>query len=106
MKSKALMDEKVTLSEIFDFFDEGTPEYDELCRILDLNDGENLGGEVQERYFNDCLRRLKSDRISKVIDEVKRQFAAADDVEEKRKAAALLQQLIEQKEKLKSGDIR
>lgn len=106
VKSKALMDEKVTLSEIFDFFDEGTPEYDELCRILDLNDGENLGGEVQERYFNDCLRRLKSDRISKVIDEVKRQFAAADGVEEKRKAAALLQQLIEQKEKLKSGDIR
>ena len=71
-----------------------------------MNDGENLGGEVQERYFNDCLRRLKSDRISKVIDEVKRQFAAADGVEEKRKAAALLQQLIEQKEKLKSGDIR
>ena len=106
VKSKMLFGEKITLSEIFDFFEEGTPEYEELCRVLDLNDGENLNGDVQRRYFGDCLRRLRSDRITKAIDEVKRQYAAADDVEEKRRAAEVLQQLIEQKEKLKSGDIR
>lgn len=106
VKSKMLFGEKITLSEIFDFFEEGTPEYEELCRVLDLNDGENLNGDVQRRYFDDCLRRLRSDRITKAIDEVKRQYAAADDVEEKRRAAEVLQQLIEQKEKLKSGDIR
>ena len=78
----------------------------ELCRILDLNDGENLEGEVPERYFSDCLKKLKEDSISKAIEEVKKQFAAADGVEEKRQAAALLQQLVKQKEKLKSGDIR
>ena len=106
VKSKMLFGEKITLSEIFDFFEEGTPEYEELCRVLDLNDGENLNGDVQRRYFDDCLRRLRSDRITKAIDEVKRQYAAADDVEEKRRAAEVLQQLIEQKEKIKSGDIR
>ena len=106
VKSKMLFGEKITLSEIFDFFEEGTPEYEELCRVLDLNDGENLNGDVQRRYFDDCLRRLRSDRITKAIDEVKRQYAAADDVEEKRRAAEVLQQHIEQKEKLKSGDIR
>lgn len=106
VKSKMLFGEKITLSEIFDFFEEGTPEYEELCRVLDLNDGENLNGDVQRRYFDDCLRRLRSDRITKAIDEVKRQYAAAYDVEEKRRAAEVLQQLIEQKEKLKSGDIR
>ena len=106
VKSKALLGEKITLSEIFDFFDEGTAEYDELCRVLDLNDGENLGGDVQKRYFSDCLRQLQADRITKAIDEVKRQFAASDDVAEKRRAAEILQQLIKQKEKLKSGDIR
>ncbi len=106
VKSKALLGEKITLSEIFDFFDEGTAEYDELCRVLDLNDGENLGGDVQKKYFSDCLRQLQADRIIKAIDEVKRQFAASDDVAEKRRAAEILQQLIKQKEKLKSGDIR
>ncbi len=106
VKSKQLMGEKVTLSEIFDFFDEGTPEYEELCRILDLNDGNNLEGEVPQKYYFDCLKRLKEDSIAKAIEEVKKQFSATDDVEEKRQAAALLQQLVKQKEKLKSGDIR
>ena len=106
VKSKALLGEKVTLSELFDFFDEGTPEYEELCRILDLNDGENLEGEVPQKYFSDCVARLKSDSIAQAIEEVKKQFAAADGIEEKRQAAALLQQLIKQKEKIKSGDIR
>lgn len=106
VKSKALLGERITLSEIFDFFEEGTPEYEELCRVLDLNDGENLNGEVQQRYFSDCMRRLQADRITKAIDEVKRRYAATDDVAEKRRAAEVLQQLIEQKEKLKSGDIR
>ena len=106
VRSKRLLGEKITLSEIFDFFEEGTPEYEELCRIFDLNDGENLEGEVPERYFSDCLKKLKEDSISKAIEEVKKQFAAADGVEEKRQAAALLQQLVKQKEKLKSGDIR
>ncbi len=106
VKSKELLGEKVTLSELFDFFDEGTPEYEELCRILDLNDGENLNGDVPKRYFFDCLRKLKTDSINKAIEEVKRKFSSSDDVEEKRQAAAVLQQLIKQKEKLKSGDIR
>ena len=106
VKSKALLGEKITVSEIFDFFEEGTPEYGELCRVLDLNDGENLGGDVQKRYFDDCMRLLVSDRLSKAIDEVKRQYAAADGLEEKRRAAGVLQQLLKQQEKLKSGDIR
>ena len=106
VKSKELLGEKVTLSELFDFFDEGTPEYEELSRVLDLNDGENLCGDVQKRYFAGCMRRLQAERITEAIDEVKRQYSATDDVEQKRKAAEVLQQLIKQKEKLKSGDIR
>ena len=105
VKSKALLGEKITLSEIFDFFEEGTPEYEELCRVLDLNDGENLEGEVPQRYFSDCLRLLKTESIADAIEEVKKQFSATDHVEEKRQTAELLQKLIKQKEKLKNGDI-
>lgn len=106
VKSMALLGEKVTLSEIFDFFDEGTPEYEELCRVLDLNDGENLEGEVSRKCFFDCLRRLKAESIAQAIEEVKKKYAATDDSEGRRQAAELLQQLLKQKEKLKSGDVR
>lgn len=106
VKSKALMEEKITLSELFDFFEEGSPGYAELERVLDLNDGSNLDGEVQSKYFSDCLVRLKSDEISDAIEELKRQYASSADPEDKRQAAELLQQLIKQKQKLKSGDVQ
>ena len=106
VKSKAMLGEKITLSEIFDFFDKDTPEYDELCRVLDLDDGENLESEVSRKCFFDCLRRLKAESIAQAIEEVKRQFNAADDAESRSRATALLQQLFEQKKKIMSGDIR
>ncbi len=106
IKSKEMLGERITLSEIFDFFEEGTPEYEELTRILDLNDGESLDGEVQQKYFADCLRRLEGDAISRAIEEIKKKFASAADAEEKARAAAALQKLIKQKEKIKSGDIQ
>jgi hypothetical protein len=35
LKSKKLLEERVQPAELFEFFDENTPEYEELCRILD-----------------------------------------------------------------------
>ncbi|MDE7379678.1 MAG: DNA primase, partial [Clostridia bacterium] len=46
LRSKKLMDEPVHLSELFEFFDEKTPEYDELARILDYSEGSGLSDEV------------------------------------------------------------
>ena len=70
VKSKTLLGEKITLSEIFDFFDEGTPEYEELCRVLDLNDGENLKAKFAQVLFSTACateggQHSKGDRGSK-----------------------------------------
>ncbi|MCD8040801.1 MAG: DNA primase [Clostridia bacterium] len=105
LKSKRILGEKITLSELFEFFEEGTAEYEELCRILDLNDGENMDGEVNRKTFADCIKKLKSDELDGAIEELKRSFAAAQSLEDRSQTAAMLQKLIKQKEKLKSGDI-
>lgn len=104
LNSKKLLDEKVQTSELFEFFEEKTPEYDELCKILDLNDGNTLSNETSEKYFEDCVLKLRLKFIDGQIAALKTICESESDVAKRKENALRLQELIKQKEKLKSGD--
>lgn len=101
--TKKLMDEPVRLSELFEFFDEKTPEYEELTRILDYSEGGGFTGEVAEKYFADCLMRLKLDGIDGEIAEATKRLDAADDLHKRAEIAQRIVELTQQREKIKNG---
>jgi DNA primase len=101
--SKRLMEEKIHLSEVFEFFEENTPEYEELTRILDYSDGQSFEGVVAEKYFKDCVVKLKLNSIDKLINDLTAQLSAAKDIDERQQAASQISQLLKQKQKIKNG---
>lgn len=103
IRTKKLMDEPVRLSELFEFFDEKTPEYEELTRILDYSEGGGFTGEVAEKYFADCLMRLKLDGIDGEIAEETKRLDAADDLHKRAEIAQRIVELTKQREKIKNG---
>lgn len=103
IKSKKLMEERVQPAELFEFFDEKTEEYEELCKILDYSDGEALSGEVAEKYFLDCILKLKLKNLDGQIAALTAQIEAKNGTDERHALALNLQKLIKQKEELKSG---
>lgn len=103
IRTKKLMDEPVRLSELFEFFDEKTPEYEELTRILDYSEGGGFTGEVAEKYFADCLMRLKLDGIDGEIAEATKRLDAADDLHKRAEIAQRIVELTKQREKIKNG---
>lgn len=103
IRTKKLMDEPVRLSELFEFFDEKTPEYEELTRILDYSEGGGFTGEVAEKYFADCLMRLKLDGIDGEIAEETKRLDAADDLHKRAAIAQRIVELTKQREKIKNG---
>ena len=104
IKSKKLMAEPVRLSELFEFFDEKTPEYDELNRILDYAEGGGFTGEVAEKYFFDCLVKLKLAEIDYKIAEEKKKLASVKELKEQAGIAKRIGELAKQREKIKSGN--
>ncbi|MGN0813284.1 MAG: DNA primase [Candidatus Coproplasma sp.] len=102
IRSKRLMEEQIRLSELFDFFDADTPEYEELSRILDYADGSGLEGEVGEKYFNDCIIKLKINAIDEEIAALTKSLAGVEDLLERAKIAQKINELAKQKEKIKS----
>ncbi|MGN1060625.1 MAG: DNA primase [Candidatus Coproplasma sp.] len=103
IRSKRLMEEPVRLSELFDFFDEHTPEHEELCRILDYADGGGLEGDVGEKYFNDCLIKLKLNGIDEEISALTKSLSGISDLIERAKVAQKISDLAKLKEKIKTG---
>ena len=103
--SKQLLDERVQPAELFEFFDENTPEYDELCRILDYSDGKRLSGQVNEDYFFDCIKLLRLSDLDKKIEDLKLQAKNQKEVASAREILNKINELILQREKIKSGDI-
>lgn len=101
--SKRLLEEKIHLSEIFEFFEENTSEYEELTRILDFSDGASFSGEIAEKYFNDCLLKLKLDEIDNNISSLSSALTATEEVDVRKKIAGQIAQLLKQKEKIKNG---
>ena len=101
--SKRMLGERIHLSEIFEFFEENSPEYEELGRILDYSDGSGLEGEVAEKYYCDSILKLKLDFIDGEVGELSKKLGAVSDIDERNKLAQRITELIKQKEKLKHG---
>lgn len=101
--SKQMLGEKIHLSEIFEFFEENTPEYEELTRILDYSDGASFHGDVAEKYFNDCILKLKLDDIDNNIAKLGDRLAKSTDTQGRKLIAGDIAALLKQKEKIKNG---
>lgn len=104
IRSKNLMDEPVRISELFEFFDEKTAESEELNRILDNSEGGGFTGAVAEKYFNDCVTKLKIDDIDCRISEAKRRLGGEEDINGRAEIAQTISLLTRQKEKIKNGE--
>ena len=104
IKSKYLLEERIQPAELFEFFEEDGKENAELNFIFDLNDGNKLAGEVNEKYFNDCVRQLKINRINSQIDVLKAGAQKENEISKKLSIASEIQKLLKQKEKIKSGE--
>ncbi len=102
--SKKLMEERVRPSELFEFFDEKTEEYEELVKILDYSDGEKLNGEVAEKYFYDCIKTLKLYDTDLKINEINKTLQSETNQEKRQALASELQSLIILKKNIKSGE--
>ncbi|MCD7728590.1 MAG: DNA primase [Clostridia bacterium] len=105
IRSKRLFDEKISIPELFEFFEDGSAEREELNNVIDLDDGNNMDGEVNLKSFTDCLKKLKIDDINGKIEQFTR-LAKSENEEERKQAKLALQQLINQRQKLKSGDVQ
>ncbi len=96
-------DEKIHMSELFDFFEEDTPEYEELKRILDYSDGVEFSGAVAEKYFSDCVQKLALNGVDGEIAAVTAKLSSETDIEKRNAYARKLTELIQKKEKIKNG---
>lgn len=101
--SKRLMEEPTHLSELFEFFEEGSEEFVELSKILDYCDGTGLDGEVGEKYFNDCLIKLRLKSVDDEISALSKSVSGVDDIVGRAKIAQKISDLTKLKEKIKTG---
>ena len=104
IQSKRLMQERVQPAELFEFFEEDSEDYAELCRILDYSDGDRFKGEVAEKYFYDCVKKLKTDSIDSRIAGLKSKIDGESDAGKRKQMAQAIQQLTLTKRKINSGD--
>ncbi len=103
VKSKKLFGERIQPSEIFEFFEQNTPEYAELTRVLDYAD-DSLEGEVSEKYFRDCIKALKLNEIDGQLDIIKQKIQNENDLEKRKSLAIVLQKLLKYQSAIKSGE--
>ena len=103
IQSKQLMEERVHPAELFEFFEENSEEYEELCRILDYSDGDRFKGEVAEKYFYDCVKKLKLDAIDRQIASLKPLIDSETDTAKRKQMAQMMQNLIQSRRNLNSG---
>lgn len=73
--------EIVRASDLFEIFDENTPE---LSAILDLSIGDALGGPEAEKYFSDCVKTLERRRIEKELAELSAKCDAETQLDRKK----------------------
>ena len=106
IRSKSLMNEAVRVSEIFEFFDKGTAEYEELDRILDNSEGGGFTDAVAEKYFFDCLKKLQLADIDEKIVEQTKKLNGVEDLAEQAKVAQSISQLTRRKAQIINGNNR
>ncbi len=103
VRSKKLMEEDIHLSELFEFFDENTPEYDELSYILDYSEGAGFSGEVSRKYFSDCLIKLREHALDLKIKEESKKLEQCADLADRARIGETIVELTRQKQKIKNG---
>ena len=103
IRSKKLMGEGIRLSELFEFFDENTPEYEELSYILDYSEGAGFSGEVSKKYFSDCLIKLKEHAVDLKIKEASKKLEQCADLADRARIGETIVELTRQKQKIKNG---
>ncbi len=101
--AKKMMEENVRVSELFDMFEEKSPEYEEFTHVLDYGRDGTLEGAVAEKYFSDCKRLLEITEVETKIADLSARAAAASLADERAAIAAEISRLLKQKEKLKNG---
>ena len=102
VKSKRLFDERVQPSEVFEFFEENTPEYTELTYVLDLNDGVALEGDVAEKYFVDCVKTLRLGEVDRRIGAIRAKIDGEVDASARTTLCQVLNMLLVEKNKIKN----
>lgn len=90
--------ERIRPSELFEFLDEDSAEFNQ---ILDLNYGDKLEGEIGERFFNDSVKTLQKLDIDKKIEKLNEAFKAEDNLENRKKITQEIASLVIKKKKLK-----
>ena len=100
IQSKQLLEERIQPAELFEFFEEESEEYSELCRILDYSDGDRFKGEVAEKYFYDCIKKIKTESIDKQIAKLKSLIEGETDTAIRKQMTQKMQQLIQARRKL------
>ena len=103
VRSKKLMEEDIHLSELFEFFDENTPEYEELSYILDYSEGAGFSGEVSRKYFSDCLIKLREHALDLKIKEESKKLEQCADLADRARIGETIVELTRQKQKIKNG---
>ncbi|MDE6612966.1 MAG: hypothetical protein K2K28_00215, partial [Clostridia bacterium] len=68
--------------------------YAELCKILDLNDGDALSGGVAEKYFSDCVKKLELKNIDREIASLKAKIKNETSTETRKSLTMQLQQVL------------
>ncbi len=100
--AKRMMEEDVRVSELFDMFEDKSPEYEEFTRVLDF-DSTVLDGAVAEKYFNDCKRLLELYGIEEQISALKEKATGAKLTSERSEYMLEITKLIKLREKIKNG---
>ena len=103
VRSKKLMEEDIHLSELFEFFDENTPEYEELSYILDYSEGAGFSGEVSRKYFSDCLIKLGEHALDLKIKEESKKLEQCADLADRARIGETIVELTRRKQKIKNG---
>lgn len=96
IKGRKKNGENVRASDLFEIFDENTPE---LSAILDLSMGDSFVGYGAAKYFEDCVKTLERQKIE---DELKRLSAACDAETELDKKRQLTRSILELTKQLKN----
>ena len=96
IKGRKKNGENVRASDLFEIFDENTPE---LSAILDLSMGDSFEGYGAAKYFEDCVKTLERQKIE---DELKRLSAACDAETELDKKRQLTRSILELTMQLKN----
>ena len=82
--------EGVRASDLFEIFDENTPE---LSAILDLSLGERFDGTDAERYFSDCVRTLERQKIEEELKKLSAACDAEDELDRKKQLSLRIMEL-------------